>query len=107
MLTQTFPELDFSEAQERQLISGRLTQATVPALTKKIVKKLLQLPSGQSALTLDLSKLTHVDTAGLAWLLYVIEQAHKANVAVTLSELPEDLINLTRLTGVDDLLPLA
>ena len=55
-------------------------------------------------LTLDLSAVTHMDSAGLALLLQWKRMAHAAGQAVQFSSLPEQARNLAAVFGVADLI---
>ncbi len=58
------------------------------------------------AVKVDLSQVSKVDTAGLAWLFYLLEQAEKHTCAISFSNFPLKLTKLITLSGVDGLLPL-
>lgn len=53
----------------------------------------------------DLADVERVDSAGLAWLINAIRDAKIHNVAVTLTDLPEKLMKLAKISDVDRLLP--
>tara|TARA_B110000467_G_C18163640_1_gene391087 strand:+ start:382 stop:687 length:306 start_codon:yes stop_codon:yes gene_type:complete len=55
----------------------------------------------------DLSQVTKVDTAGLAWLFYILEQANALSCQLSFASLPPKLHKLIALSGVDGLLPMA
>ena len=59
------------------------------------------------AIKLDLRKVTKVDTAGLAWMFYLLEQANNNHCELSFCNIPEKLSNLIALSGVDGLLPIA
>jgi phospholipid transport system transporter-binding protein len=92
--------LDFQ--QHRLQLAGELTRDSVVEISKKQVCQFCQ----QSALTLDLTAITKVDSAGLAWLLYFLEQSIKQQCQLTLTGVPKDLLNLAQLSGVIDFLPI-
>jgi phospholipid transport system transporter-binding protein len=58
------------------------------------------------AVKVDLNKVSKVDTAGLAWLFYLIEQAAVHTCLLSFSNIPEKLTKLITLSGVDGLLPI-
>jgi len=60
-----------------------------------------------SEIVVDLSQVTRVDTAGLAWLFCLLEQANALSCRMTFSHLPVKLDKLIALSGVDGLLPMA
>lgn len=82
-------------------LSGELTLHSVMQISKKSIKALL-LPS---AITLDLTKTTRIDTAGLAWLFYLLEQASLDNCQLIFANIPTKLDKLIRLSGVEGFLP--
>ncbi|GAA0811735.1 hypothetical protein GCM10009111_04620 [Colwellia asteriadis] len=55
--------------------------------------------------TVDLSAVTKVDTAGLAWLFYLLEQSIAHSCEITFMHFPEKLYKLIALSGVNGLLP--
>ena len=95
--------ITFTPSDEGGLLSGELTRQTVPQLPNKVVRQLIS----NSSIMLDLKQVKKVDTAGLAWLLALVEQAQVNACQLTLTHLPSDLIKLAKLSAVDDFLPLA
>jgi len=83
--------------------TGDLTRHTVMASVLKKMPSLTQ----SASLTLDLSKVSKVDTAGLAWLLMMVETALKRNCQLQLDNLPDDLLKLAALSGVTEFLPVS
>ncbi len=83
-------------------IVGPLNRNTVAKLDKKYhVKVIKQLAKNA---TLDLAQTTSVDTAGLAWLLLLLEIANEKNCQLTFANLPDDLLKLAKLSAVDTFL---
>ena len=83
-------------------IVGPLNRNTVAKLDKKYhIKTIKQL--GDNA-TIDLAQATSVDTAGLAWLLLLIETANRKNCTLAFANLPDDLLKLATLSAVDTFL---
>jgi len=60
-----------------------------------------------AAIKIDLSNIVKADTAGLAWLVYLLEQAVKYSCHLSFSNIPEKLTKLITLSGLDGLLPIA
>lgn len=56
--------------------------------------------------TFDLSDVERVDSAGLAWLINAVRDARHHDVSVVISEPPEKLLKLAKISDVDTLLPL-
>lgn len=83
-------------------LAGELTRKTVLQISKKNIKKLLSQPS----LILDLQQVTRIDTAGLAWLFYLLEQASIVSCQLSFSNVPAKLNKLISLSGVEGFLPI-
>ncbi len=79
---------------------GSLNSTAVSALKNKIQRKITK----HREITLNLSKITDIDTAGLAWLLFILEQANKSGCQLSFAHLPEDLLKLAKLSAVDEFL---
>lgn len=56
--------------------------------------------------TVNLSEVSKVDTAGLAWLFCLLEQAIACSCQITFIHLPDKLHKLIELSGVNGLLPI-
>jgi phospholipid transport system transporter-binding protein len=90
------------QAEQKAIFSGALTRATItPAFDKKY-RKLVN----NERIIIDLTKVSQVDTAGLAWILLLIELATNKACHISLINLPEDLLKLATLSAVDTLLPI-
>ncbi|HCH70555.1 MAG TPA: sulfate transporter [Colwellia sp.] len=81
--------------------SGELTRHSIMQITKKSIKALFF----PSSVTFDLAKITRIDTAGLAWLFYLLEQASLDSCQLTFANIPTKLDKLIRLSGVEGFLP--
>lgn len=82
-------------------LAGELTRQTVMTIPNKSIK---QIVSRQTAV-IDLQKVSQVDTAGLAWLFYLLEQASQTGCLLTYSSVPTKLNKLISLSGVEGFLP--
>jgi phospholipid transport system transporter-binding protein len=60
--------------------------------------------SSNSVSTLDLSGVSHSDTAGLAWLMNFLKDNQQQNVQFELKNIPENLIKLAKISDVDGFL---
>ena len=60
--------------------------------------------TGQSAVTVNLHEVTNVDSAGLALLLEWLRQARAEGRTVTFQGIPDKLLAIARLSGVEALL---
>ena len=86
---------------DRLQISGRLTIDVVTALYNS------GLPAdGKPALVVDLGKVEAVDSAAVSLLLSWLRRAQRDNVSLSFSNVPDNLISLARMYGVDKLIPL-
>ena len=94
--------INVQQTDQKAIFSGALTRATI---TRTFDKKYRPLVNGKS-ITLDLAKVNQIDTAGLAWILLLIELAATKACEITLINLPDDLIKLAKLSAVDTLLPI-
>ena len=81
---------------------GELSRNTVDQLNKKDIKKL----TDAKQLTVDLKQLSRVDTAGLAWLLLLVEKSQQASCQLIFINFPDNLHKLAQLSGVDSFLPI-
>lgn len=85
-------------------LQGEFNRNTIP---KSDALAILQ-PNNQAtigqATTLDMSGVTHSDTAGLAWLMNFLKDNQKLNVQLELKNIPESLINLAKISDVDSFL---
>lgn len=80
---------------------GELTRHSLMQITKESVRELL-LPAST---TLDLAKITRIDTAGLAWLFNLLEQASANNCQLSFVNISAKLDKLIHLSGVEGFLP--
>ena len=80
-------------------LSGKLTRDKVPALTP--------FKNGVSHVVMDISELTHVDTAGIAWFVHVSSVCEKQDATLTLLHPSEQLQSLAEVSGISVLLSLA
>ena len=94
--------ISVQQTANKVVISGILTRATI---TRAFEKKYRQLVSDDN-ITFDLANVTQIDTAGLAWVLMLIEQAAMNACQIVLTNVPEDLLKLAKLSAVDTFLPL-
>ena len=78
-------------------LDGELTRHSVASHSLRQHKKLFQ----SEQLDFDLAKVKKVDTAGLAWLLSMIEYGNSKNIVISFSNLPSDLVKLAKLSGVE------
>jgi len=84
-------------------INGELSRYSLALMTNNNYSSYLKC----SEIVVDLSQVTRVDTAGLAWLFCLVEQANALSCQITFSHIPLKLHKLIALSGVDGLLPIA
>lgn len=87
------------------LLSGQLNRNTVPACWSNSVADIKQAASQQPVI-IDMSGISEVDTAGLAWLINLLRDCAAQNLRFTLSAVPTTLINLAKISDVEGFLPL-
>ena len=81
-------------------LAGALDMNTVPALYDAGLQRL-----ASEDLRVDFSQVVSVDSAAVSMLLGWARAAHRSRHTLQLAGLPEDLLSLARLYGVDELLP--
>jgi len=94
-------ELNLTLAGDKSTLTGELTRKTI---TRTFEKKSRNLCSS-TRMAVDLSQVDKIDTAGLAWLLYVVEQAMQHSCQLTFTHVPKEILQLASLNGVDSFLP--
>lgn len=82
-------------------VSGRLTIETVTGLLDAVAQ-----PVGTAGLIVDLGKVEAVDSAAVSLLLSWLRRAQRSKVTLSFSNVPDNLLSLARLYGVEELLPL-
>ncbi len=82
------------------VVDGHLTIETVPALFETGLQRL-----ASEDLRVDFSKVESVDSAAISMLLGWKRAAQRSQHALHVAGLPDDLLSLARLYGVDELLP--
>ena len=83
------------------IILGELTRHSIDNKTQNSIDSYLE----GNDIIIDLSSVSKVDTAGLAWLLSIIEKANVKNVKLHFSHLSGELVKLAKLSGVDQFIP--
>ncbi len=94
--------INVQQLEHKVVISGALTRATITRNFDKKYRKIVN----DTKVTIDLANVSQIDTAGLAWLLMLVELAGKNACQMNLANLPEDLLKLAKLSAVDTLLPI-
>jgi len=83
-------------------LAGELTRQTVMKIPKKSIKQIVT----QQSSVIDLQHVSRIDTAGLAWLFYLLEQASTTSCQLSFSNVPAKLNKLISLSGVEGFLPI-
>ncbi|MBU3002250.1 STAS domain-containing protein [Paraglaciecola arctica] len=86
-------------------LEGELNRNTIAkSAALGILDKNTQNSAKGSVATLDMSGVSHSDTAGLAWLMNFLKYNQSQNVSVELKNIPESLIKLAKISDVDSFL---
>ncbi len=80
-------------------ISGELTRHSI--VTERLINKHSQ--SSHKTWYFDLSEVSRVDTAGLAWLIHSFAELKQQGIRLELQNIPEQLQNLMQLGQVTTL----
>lgn len=83
-------------------LKGTLTRHSIVKSTEKKISSLVQRAHCQ----LDFSAVSRVDTAGLAWVLLLLERANKHNCEVSLLNVSKEMMKLAKLSAVESFLPI-
>ena len=81
-------------------LSGALDRDTVPSFWQQRREWMPQ----DSRVTLDLSRLSRVDSAGMVMLLHIYQQLSRNGSELSLLSVPEQLVTLLRLSHVESML---
>jgi len=83
----------------RLVVSGPVTLANVAQVLAEVTREL-----SAGARTVDLGEVTEIDSSLLAAMLSWMREARRAGVEIGFDRLPEGLVTIARLYGVDGLL---
>lgn len=75
---------------------------SLPNITHETLKSLTLL-SAAKIITVDLSRIETVDSAGLALMIEWIKYARSQRLALNFNHIPQQMHNLAKLSGLDDL----
>lgn len=101
-MTKLVNKITLNITEKNSVLAGELTRQTVMQISKKNIKQLV----AQQSIIVDLQQVTRIDTAGLAWLFYLLEQASSASCQLSFSNVPAKLTKLISLSGVEGFLPI-
>ncbi len=83
-------------------LRGRLGFGSVPALWDQLHRHC----AGVSAIEVDLGGVESADSAGLALLIACMREAQRAGASVRFLNMPAQLLDIARLSSLDEILPL-
>lgn len=86
------------------LVTGELLMATVPPLARR-ADEVLAGVSGQ--VTIDFAGVSRADSAGLALLLELQRLARRTGFEIRFRGLPDQLLQILRLSELDEILPIS
>lgn len=95
-----------SAGQTLFVLQGALNAETVMSAWPDRLDVLRKASAATQSVALDLAKVEHVDTAGLAWLVQLVSQCKALQIAVRFQQIPESLQKLAKISDVERLLPL-
>mgnify|MGYP002713005404 CR=1 FL=1 len=82
---------------------GELTFETVPEVWERSRG---MFEAGAAEIGVEFSGVTWADSAGLALLIEWVRSAREAGVALRFRDIPEQMLAIARVSGVEDILPL-
>lgn len=83
--------------------AGELTFETVPGVWERSRG---MFEADQAEVAVELSDVARVDSAGLALLIEWVRAAREAKAAIRFRDIPEQLLAIARVSGVEEILPL-
>jgi phospholipid transport system transporter-binding protein len=101
-VTKVVEKITLNSTEHISELAGELTRQTVMQISKIDIQRIIAKP----VLVIDLQQVTRIDTAGLAWIFYLLEQANAASCQLSFSNVPAKLNKLISLSGVEGFLPL-
>ena len=84
-------------------LAGDLDFASVPELWPSLQRLLV----ADASLTLSLAGVTHANSAGLVMLLEAVDRARQTGCMLRLSDVPEELLDLARMSNCEAVLGVA
>jgi phospholipid transport system transporter-binding protein len=87
------------------ILQGELSRNTIAkSAALSTLKKQEPKDANTEVSTLDMSGVSHSDTAGLAWLMNFLKDNQKQNIHFKIKNIPESLIKLAKISDVDSFL---
>lgn len=97
------PAVKWELKENKAVFTGELSRNTINEAFEKSCKSSFY----KKDIVVDLESVDKVDSAGLAWLLILVENAKSTNNEISLHNIPNDLLKLAKLSAVDLFLPAA
>lgn len=95
------PTVNWEITGNKAVFSGELSRNTINEVFEKKCRETFH----NKDIIVDLTHVDKVDTAGLAWVLLLVENAKTTNNEISLHNIPNDLLKLAKLSAVDFFLP--
>lgn len=95
-----------NEQQGCFVLAGELNRHTVVKGWPERNKDFQQVAKNNQPIKIDLSGVSHIDTAGLAWLVDMIAEQKKQGLSISLLNCTDSLLKLAKISDVHSLLPL-
>ncbi len=94
------------EQQSGFALSGQLNRNTVVGAWPHLAKDFSAAAKNHQTIKLNLADVSHIDTAGLAWLVNMIAEQKKQGQSISLHNCTDSLLKLAKISDVHSLLPL-
>lgn len=92
------------QSEDTYAIEGELNMQTVPAVSQELEKLFSGLKS--TRITFDLASISRSDSAGVALLVDLMQQAKQAELTLSLSHLPSQMKAIAGISGLLEILPI-
>ena len=86
------------------LLSGELSYSNVSQVYKKTANLFRK---QKSNIEIDLSGVTHADSAGIALLVEWLSEARESNKAIHFVNVPQQMLEMVRISSLDRVLPIS
>lgn len=88
-------------------IEGELNMQTVPDAAKHMAELISELTSVADNVTFDLAAISRSDSAGVAFLVDVMQLSQAANLTLLFSNLPQQMKDIAGISGLLEILPIS
>ena len=86
-------------------IEGELNMQTVPSISEQLSGVISDVT--EKTITFDLSSVSRSDSAGVALLVEIMQLAKVADLILSFSNLPQQMQDIARVSGLLDILPIS